>query len=75
MHPDFNQALQKKIKQPEPILALKKQKGPLDGIVRPPKLGMGPVAHRADYGDARWGCCDDGLRVDEHTVPTGTPKP
>ena len=34
---------------------------------------MGPVAHRADYGDARWGCCDDGLRVDEHTGPTGTP--
>src|SRR5262249_30573257 len=47
----------------------------LNGVVGPPKLALGPVAHRVDYGDPRDSCCCDGFRVGEDPRPTGNPLP
>src|SRR5262249_49809848 len=46
----------------------------LDGDVGLPELALGPVAHRVDYGAPRGGCCDDGYRGSEDTVPTGSSR-
>src|SRR5215472_5733797 len=50
-------------------------RGALDGNVGPPKLALGPVAHRVDRCDSRNGCCDDGFRDGEDAGTIGSPRP